>query len=76
MIKFLILVILLTAVPGDFHMMGAQTAEAAIQPPAASRTAKEENRMSIDFKDNTYVKENGTGVIYLAGGCFWGLEKL
>ena len=26
--------------------------------------------------DKTYVKEDGIGVIYLAGGCFWGLEKL
>lgn len=26
--------------------------------------------------DRTYVKKDGVGVIYLAGGCFWGLEKL
>lgn len=30
----------------------------------------------IPFKDETYLRENGVGVIYLAGGCFWGLEKL
>ena len=76
MIRILILMLLLTAVPGDLYMTGAQRAEAAIQPQAISRTAKEEKRMSINFKDDTYVKENGTGVIYLAGGCFWGLEKL
>ncbi len=32
--------------------------------------------MGIEFKDETYVKEDGIGVIYLAGGCFWGLQKL
>jgi len=26
--------------------------------------------------DNTYVKQEGINVIYLAGGCFWGMEKL
>lgn len=26
--------------------------------------------------DQTYVKKDGVEVIYLAGGCFWGLEKL
>lgn len=26
--------------------------------------------------DNTYVKRDGVEVIYLAGGCFWGTEKL
>jgi len=32
--------------------------------------------MSIDAYDQTYVKQEGIDVIYLAGGCFWGLEKL
>lgn len=27
-------------------------------------------------RDNTYVKREGVEVIYLAGGCFWGTEKL
>ena len=26
--------------------------------------------------DRTYTKKDGNDVIYLAGGCFWGLEKL
>jgi peptide methionine sulfoxide reductase msrA/msrB len=26
--------------------------------------------------DETYVKQEGREVIYLAGGCFWGMEKL
>ena len=32
--------------------------------------------MNGTIKDKTYVKKDGIGVIYLAGGCFWGLEKL
>ena len=31
--------------------------------------------MGIEFKDETYVKEDGIGVIYLAGGCFWGCRN-
>lgn len=27
-------------------------------------------------KDNNYVPKENTNVIYLAGGCFWGVEKL
>lgn len=26
--------------------------------------------------DKTYIKRDGIGVIYFAGGCFWGVEKL
>ncbi len=26
--------------------------------------------------DNTYIKREGVEVIYFAGGCFWGIEKL
>lgn len=36
--------------------------------------AKEE--MIINPIDQTYTKQAGIEVIYLAGGCFWGLEKL
>lgn len=32
--------------------------------------------MEFDARDTTYVKKDGVGVIYLAGGCFWGMEKL
>ena len=28
------------------------------------------------IKDQTYQPQNGVGVIYLAGGCFWGMERL
>ena len=35
-----------------------------------------ENIMIIDPIDNSYEEKEGIDVIYLAGGCFWGLEKL
>ncbi len=37
---------------------------------------KEALKMEDPSIDNTYLKEDGVGVIYLAGGCFWGMEKL
>lgn len=36
---------------------------------------QEELIMATGF-DGTYQKADGTAVIYLAGGCFWGMEKL
>ncbi len=50
--------------------------EAAGKIDAASMKDEGAERMETAFKDGTYKKEVGTGVIYLAGGCFWGLEKL
>lgn len=32
--------------------------------------------MNDQFKDDTYKAEDDHRVIYLAGGCFWGLQKL
>jgi peptide methionine sulfoxide reductase msrA/msrB len=32
--------------------------------------------MAQDVMDKTYTQHDGVDVIYLAGGCFWGLEKL
>ncbi|NLC12470.1 MAG: hypothetical protein GX768_00260 [Chloroflexi bacterium] len=26
--------------------------------------------------DDTYIEKEGVDVIYLAGGCFWGVEKM
>jgi len=34
------------------------------------------NDMTKDPLDQNYVKQEGIEVIYLAGGCFWGIEKL
>lgn len=36
----------------------------------------EEVTMTQSAIDQTYVKKEGIEVIYLAGGCFWGIEKL
>lgn len=38
------------------------------------KTHSKEARMTV-VKDPTYTKKAGEEVIYLAGGCFWGLEK-
>jgi peptide methionine sulfoxide reductase msrA/msrB len=35
-----------------------------------------ESTMTDTIKDKTYIKKEDIGVIYLAGGCFWGMEKL
>ncbi len=49
--------------------------EAPVQSPAAP----EDNttiETEVEHMDNTYEKREGIEVIYLAGGCFWGMEKL
>ncbi|MEG1557563.1 MAG: peptide-methionine (S)-S-oxide reductase MsrA [Oscillospiraceae bacterium] len=47
---------------------------------SAGCTAKGEEggmtKMANAKGDSTYVKKDGVEVIYLAGGCFWGMEKL
>ena len=74
--KKIVAVILLTVMIlwGPFDIKGP--ANAAQKTASASKTNKEDEKMEMDFKDETYKKEDGIGVIYLAGGCFWGLEKL
>lgn len=52
------------------------SAYAAQKTTAAFETNKGDDTMMTDVKDEGYKKEKGIGVIYLAGGCFWGLEKL
>jgi len=37
---------------------------------------KEGFGMEYQYIDNSYQKQEGVSVIYLAGGCFWGLEQL
>jgi len=39
-------------------------------------TGGEDTVMTGQGFDGTYKKEEGREVIYLAGGCFWGMEKL
>lgn len=40
------------------------------------KTSREDTAMTGYGIDGTYQKEEGLDVIYLAGGCFWGMEKL
>ncbi len=39
-------------------------------------TQKENDHMELTQIDPKYNKRDGVEVIYLAGGCFWGIEKL
>ena len=46
---------------------------------AKGQTTAATNKEAVTTKqgiDGTYQKEEGREVIYLAGGCFWGMEKL
>ena len=52
----------------------APSAEIINQPNQADNL--KENSMNQIAIDKTYVKKDGIDVVYLAGGCFWGLEKL
>ena len=45
-------------------------------PEIKANNEKAEGILMDGTKDATYVKKDGIGVIYLAGGCFWGMEKL
>ena len=47
----------------------------SIDLPTEGATEKE-NIMQGTPNDQSYVAKEGSEVIYLAGGCFWGLEKL
>ena len=42
----------------------------------ASIQEMEDNDQMTNPYDKTYTRQDGVEVIYLAGGCFWGLEKL
>jgi len=71
--KFVLLVLILTA------LSACSATGASVEPTSNEVSETEENGeniMIIEPIDNTYEKKEGTDVIYLAGGCFWGLEKL
>lgn len=55
-------------------VMSGCAAGAAENRPAAA--GEEGDAMTGQGSDGTYSKEAGRDVIYLAGGCFWGMEKL
>jgi peptide methionine sulfoxide reductase msrA/msrB len=48
---------------------------AALIITAAAISSGEAAKKMDNVKDATYTKKEGRGVIYLAGGCFWGMEK-
>ncbi|MBN2256587.1 MAG: peptide-methionine (R)-S-oxide reductase MsrB [Anaerolineaceae bacterium] len=51
------------------------TDETLISSPNQAGEEKASEMTQAGF-DQTYIKKDGIDVIYLAGGCFWGLEKL
>ncbi|MEG2627928.1 MAG: peptide-methionine (R)-S-oxide reductase MsrB [Anaerovoracaceae bacterium] len=57
-----------------FLAIGCTEKKSAVKDTAESK--QEENIMVGEGFDGTYEKEDGREVIYLAGGCFWGMEKL
>ena len=56
-----------------FILTGCSAGAAKSEAAADSR---EGTVMTGQGLDGTYQKEDGREVIYLAGGCFWGMEKL
>jgi peptide methionine sulfoxide reductase msrA/msrB len=50
------------------------TAASPTQPDTPEEDAPSE--MNLTGIDETYTEQEGIDVIYLAGGCFWGIEKL
>ncbi len=44
--------------------------------PQSNYGDKTDSEETQTVMDKTYQKQEGVGVIYLAGGCFWGIEKL
>lgn len=70
-IAFLVLIALMT---------GACNAAVKTSPAFSTQqmAPQEENKdqMTQTALDTSYVKQDGVEVIYFAGGCFWGIEKL
>ena len=54
----------------------AITTGACAAKPAPDTTENTAGVTGEAVGDKTYKKQDGVEVIYLAGGCFWGLEKL
>jgi peptide methionine sulfoxide reductase msrA/msrB len=70
---FFIITVLLLAM-----MVGAcgSVNETPVQNTGVAAEENTTNPTGVVAMDNTYVKREGVNVIYLAGGCFWGTEKL
>lgn len=54
----------------------ASANSACSSAPAQNAPENIESEIPQALGDQTYVKQEGIDVIYLAGGCFWGIEKL
>jgi len=54
----------------------AQGAMPTVTAPTNVSGEDVQGEMSSNAQDDKYVPREGVDVIYLAGGCFWGLEKL
>lgn len=48
---------------------------AASESPQTTQLERKATAMT-NVIDGTYIQKDGQAVIYLAGGCFWGMEKL
>jgi peptide methionine sulfoxide reductase msrA/msrB len=51
------------------------SSETALSIPTQAEEEKEIEMTQTEY-DPTYLEKEGVEVIYLAGGCFWGMEKL
>jgi peptide methionine sulfoxide reductase msrA/msrB len=51
-------------------------AACGIKSPVPSESGPSAEEPAAEPKDDSYVKQEGVDVIYLAGGCFWGTEEL
>ena len=75
--KRLILIVLagLIAIAGSACHSRTDTSNDRILPQNTSET-EVDIEMQESGIDETYIEQEGIDVIYLAGGCFWGVEKL
>jgi peptide methionine sulfoxide reductase msrA/msrB len=71
LIIFLVFIIMITSACGTAEGTMVVNSTQQIEPGEESM-----NEMMTTIIDKTYIKQEGIDVIYLAGGCFWGLEKL
>ena len=67
--------IILVALVVIFISACSTVPEGLVNEPTQAEEEKEINMTNEAF-DPTYIEKAGIKVIYLAGGCFWGLEKL
>ena len=74
LLKVVAFSILSGAVASSCSTLAAPSSMSVPQPTEPGNEVTKE--MTETGFDKNYVKQEGIDVIYLAGGCFWGLEKL